>query len=426
MNAPAPRKLATFGTPVVSVLSGVTGSEATTARFALPAGTVTFLFTDIEGSTRLWQSHPEGMRIVVPEHYQLLAETFDRHGGVRPIEQGEGDSVLAAFSRATDALTAALEAQLALNSHQWLDGIELRVRMSLHTAEAQLRDEGNYFGVALSRGARIRGIAHGGQTLLSQSTRDLVLDRLPPGVELLDCGEHRLRDLGRPEHLYALAHPELPVDHRSLRSLDALPNNLPSQLTSFIGREDELEQLRRALAQTRLLTLTGGGGSGKTRLALQLAADALDSFQDGVWWVELAPVTDGELVGEAIAASMGVRTLPGATPLQSVRDHVAGQSVLVVLDNCEHLLDDCAKVTVALLESGPGVRVLATSRAPLDLGGETEWRVPPLSLPTELARQPVDALVQSDAVRLFIDRAVKVRPSFGVTNDNAPALAQIC
>ncbi|MHB8690034.1 MAG: ATP-binding protein [Solirubrobacteraceae bacterium] len=392
----------------------------------LPTGTVTFLLSDIEGSTRLWESAPDAMTQAVPAHYEILADAVGRHGGVRPVEQGEGDSVVGAFGRASDAVAAALDAQRRLLAQVWPGGIELRVRIALHTAEAQLRDEGNYFGVALSRCARIRAVAHGGQTLLSRAVHDLVVDRLAEGVTLIDCGEHRLRDLGRPEQVFALAHPDLLEQAGPLRSLDSLPNNLPSQLTSFVGRERELAELRKALGSARLLTLTGAGGSGKTRLALQLAAELVDGFKDGVWWVELAAYTDPELVGDAIAKAIGARTLPGASALQSVCAHLAHRSALVVLDNCEHLLEACMHATLALLESGPEVKVLATSRAPLGLGGETDWRVPALSLAAARTTEPIDAVTQSDAVRLFIERAIKVRSNFAVTNENAPAVAQIC
>jgi class 3 adenylate cyclase len=282
-------------------------SGATEATFVLPAGTVTFLLTDIEGSTRLWGSDPDAMAQAVPAHYALLSEAIGRHGGVRPVEQGEGDSVVAAFARASDALAAALEAQLALSGQAWPGGLELRVRMALHTAEAQLRDEGNYFGIALSRCARLRTIANGGQVLLSRAVHDLVVDRLPGGVSLVDLGTHRLRDLGRPEDVFALGHGDLPAAAEPLLSLDSLPNKLPDQLTSFVGRERELEEVAGALSATRMLTLTGAGGCGKTRLALQAAADALDRWPDGVWWVGLAPLAEGELIGSALADVLGVR-----------------------------------------------------------------------------------------------------------------------
>ena len=397
------------------------------SRFHLPAGTATFLLSDIEGSTRLWSEFGEAMGDAVADTYSILDRAIARHDGVRPVEQGEGDSVVGAFSRASDAVAAALEAQLQLHAHAWPGGLDLRVRIALHTADAQLRDEGNYFGLALSRCARLRAIARGGQTLLSRATRDLVVDALPEGVELVDCGVHRLRDLGRPEHVFALVHPDFGEEVGVLRSLDAFPNNLPDQLTSFVGRSHELAQLREALAETRLLTLTGAGGAGKTRLALQLAADALEQFADGAWWVDLAPVADPRLVGEVLAGALGVRPLPMMTPLQASCARLAGSRVLVVVDNCEHLLAACAEMTETLLRACPDVVVLATSRAPLGVGGETDWRVPSLSLPEpEDMREPLEVLGQYDAVRLFIERARKARSNFAVTSENAPAVAQVC
>jgi predicted ATPase/class 3 adenylate cyclase/DNA-binding CsgD family transcriptional regulator len=396
-------------------------------RFHLPAGTVTFLMSDIEGSTRLWSAFPQAMGSAVGDVYAIIDRAVTQYDGVRPVEQGEGDSVVGAFSRASDALAAALLAQRELRAFAWPDGIDLRVRIALHTADAQLRDDGNYFGLALSRCARLRAIASGGQTLLSRATRDLVVDHLPDGAELLDCGTHRLRDLGRPEHVFALVHEDLSDDFGSLRSLDTFPNNLPDQLTSFVGRAEELRALRNALRETRLLTLTGAGGAGKTRLALQLAADCVDLFADGAWWVDLAPVNDPQLVADAVANALGVRPLPSITALEASCAHLATSNTLVLLDNCEHLLHASGEVAETLLRSCPNVTVIATSRTSLGVAGESDWRVPSLSLPPrERERESVQALGQFDAVRLFIERARKARPNFVVTNENAPAVAQIC
>ena len=392
----------------------------------MPAGTVTFLMSDLDRSTRVWEAHPDAMDLAVSQHDEIVHDAVARHAGVRPVEQGEGDSVFAVFGRASDALQAALEAQRRLAAQPRPNGIEVSVRIALHTADAQPGDEGNHLAVATSRCAQIMAAARGGQILLSRATHDLVVDGLPTGVTLRDCGTHRLRDLGRPEQIFALQHPNVPAQTGPLPSVDALPNNLPSQLTSFVGRQRELAELRGALASTRLLTLTGAGGSGKTRLAWQLAADRLEGYPDGVWWVELAPLTDPELIGEVLVGALGVRVLPGATPLQSVCAGLASRSALVVLDNCEHLVEGSAQAAVALLDAGPRVKVLATSRTPLGVGGESDWRVPPLSLPTERESAPIDALVRSDAVQLFIERASKVRPSFGITNDNASAVARTC
>ena len=399
------------------------GPEAT---FAVPAGTVTFLLTDIEASTQLWERAASAMPGAVARHYEILDEAIAAHGGVRPVEQGEGDSVVGAFSRAGDALAAAVEAQRMLVAEPWPAGVELRVRMALHTGDAQLRDEGNYFGAAVIRCARLRSAAHGGQVLLSQATYDLVCDRLPENVELVDLGAHRLRDLGRAEHLWALAHPDLPVIDAPPRSLDALANNLPVELSSFVGRERELREVREKLVSTRLLTLTGAGGCGKTRMALQAAADAFDQFPEGVWWVELAAIVDPGLLGEAVAAAVGVRALPGRTATEAVLTHLHSRQALVVLDNCEHLLAACAELAGELLQGCREVSVMTTSREPLGLPGETSWRVPSLSLPVDHAPEPIETLRHSDAVKLFIERALQVRPNFAVTNDNAPAVAQVC
>jgi predicted ATPase/class 3 adenylate cyclase/DNA-binding CsgD family transcriptional regulator len=397
------------------------------SRFQVPAGTVTFLLTDIEGSTRLWARFPDAMASAVADCYAVLVGAIAGHDGVRPVEQGEGDSVVGAFSRASDALAAALQAQLELRSVAWPDALDLRVRIALHTADAQLRDEGNYFGLALSRCARLRAIVRGGQTVLSRTTRDLVVDRLPEDVELIDCGVHRLPDLGRPENVFALVHPDLDGEIGPLRSLDAFPNNLPDQLTTFVGRAEELAQLREVLGETRLLTLTGAGGAGKTRLALQLAADLLERFPDGVWWVDLAAVSDPQLVAEALAGVLGVRPLPGMTMLEACANYLTAGRALVALDNCEHLLPGSAEVVEGLLRACSELVVIATSRTPLGVPGETDWRVPPLSLPPpERRRDTLDAMGQFDAVRLFIERARKARPNFTVANDNAPAVAEIC
>ena len=397
------------------------------SRFHLPAGTVTFLLSDIEESTRLWARSPNAMAGAVADCYAILVRAIAEHDGVRPVEQGEGDSVVGAFSRASDALAAALQAQLELRSVAWPGALDLRVRIALHTADAQLRDEGNYFGLALSRCARLRAIARGGQTVLSRTTRDLIVDRLPDDVALIDCGVHRPRDLGRPENVFALMHPDLDVDVGPLRSLDAFPNNLPDQLTTFVGRAEELAQLREAIGETRLLTLTGAGGAGKTRLALQLAADLLERFPDGVWWVDLAPISDPQLVAEALAGVLGVRPLPGMTMVDACANYLSSARALVALDNCEHLLSGSAEVAEALLHACSELVVIATSRTPLGVAGETDWRVPPLSLPPpERRRDTLEAVGQFDAVRLFIERARKARPNFAVTNENAPAVAEIC
>ncbi len=392
--------------------------------FALPVGTVTFLLTDIEASTRQWEDRADAMGAAVARHYEILSEAIAGNAGVRPVEQGEGDSVVGAFARPSDAVAAALEAQRGFFAEDF--AVPMRVRIAVHTGQAQLRDEGNYFGQAVNRCARLRSIAHGGQVLLSRATRDLVVDFLPEDITLQDLGAHRLRDLARPEHVYQLCHPDLPAEFESLRSLDALPNNLPLQLTSFVGREREVRDIRNVFADTRLLTLIGSGGCGKTRLALQVAADLVDEYPDGVWWVELAPVTDHGLVAGAAAIALRVKEVPGQPLVDTLIHHLRERRTLIVLDNCEHLIGACASLVDTLVRACPGVNVLATSREPLGVEAETPWRVPSLTLPDEASPPRLEAMTQYEAVRLFVERAVKARPNFVVTNENAPAVAQIC
>ena len=378
----------------------------------LPTGTVTFLLTDLEASTRLWEDSGEVAAVAIARHYQLLEAAIALHGGVRPLEQGEGDSVVAAFTTASDALAAALDVQRAFSEEPWPEGRELRVRIALHTGEAHLRDAANYFGPTIIRCARLRSIAHGAQTLLSDATRDLVVDQLAPGITLRDLGSHRLKDLGRPERVWQLCHADLANDFPPLRSLDALPNNLPVQLSTFVGRDEELAQVGDALKRSRLVTLTGSGGCGKTRLALQVAAEVADRHDDGVWWVELAPVSRPELVAHAVAAALGLREEHGRPLEETLAEQLRDTATLLVLDNCEQVLDAAARLVDGLLAAAPGLKVLATSREPLGIPGELGWRVPPLD--------------EASAVLLFVDRAQQVRPTFAPTPAEIAVLAQIC
>ena len=406
------------------LIGAVMGQSATGgSTFAVPPGTITFLLTDVDGSARRREHGPTA----IARYRGILDEAIARHGGMPPIEQGEGGNVLAAFTRARDAVAAALDAQREVLAEVWPDGAAPRLRMALHTGNAQLRDEVGYFSAAVTRCTRLCAVAHGGQVLLSSATGELVADHLPHGAELVNLGMHRLRDLGRAERVFALGHPDLPGGVAPPRSLDQLPNNLPVQLTSFVGRGLELAELDELLTSTCLLTLTGAGGCGKTRLALQLAADVLDRYPHGIWWLELAPLSDPVLIESALATTVGVRPLPGQTPLDAAVFHLAGQRVLVLLDNCEHVLEPCGRLVDDLLHGCPDITVMATSREPLGLGGETTWRVPSLSLPpTERASGAAQSLGHSDAARLFVERAVKVRPNFALTEDSAPHIARIC
>ena len=391
----------------------------------LPTGTVTFLFTDIEGSARLWDEHPEEMRTALARHEALLHEATAAHEGY--VFKTVGDAFCVAFGRATDALAAALDGQRALQAEPWGAVGALKVRMALHTGEAQERG-GDYFGPPLNRCSRLLNAGHGGQVLLSRTAAQLVCEALPAQAALKPLGEHRLRDLTQPEDIFQLGHPDLPCDFPPLRSLAAFSHNLPLQLTSLIGREQELQELQRLLGTTRLLTLTGTAGAGKTRLALQLGADLLEDYPDGVWLTELAALTVPSLVPQAGLGALGLREEPGRTLTDTLTDSLRPKRALLILDNCEHLVEACARLAETLLRSCPEVRLLATSREALRAEGETVWRVPSLTVPDrEPARlPPPERLTQYGAVQLFIERAVAARPEFRVTNENAPAVAEIC
>jgi predicted ATPase/class 3 adenylate cyclase len=390
----------------------------------LPAGTVTFLFTDIEGSTTLLQRLGDRRYAeVLEEHRRLLRIAFEEGNG--PEVDRQGDAFLVAFSRAREAVGAAVAAQRALMKHPWPEGASLSVRMGLHTGEP-LSGTADYVGLDVHRAARICSAGHGGQILVSQAVEILATPDLPPGVSLQDLGRHRLRDLRDPEHLFQVVHADLAADFPPLKSLNARPNNLPIQLTSFIGREREKSEVRRLLSTSRCLALTGSGGAGKTRLALQVAAEALEAFPDGVWLVELAALSSPNLVPKAVASALGVSEQPGRALTEALRDALRGKSVLVVLDNCEHLVAACAYLADALLRACPNLRILTTSREALGVTGETVWRVPSLSVPDPQHLPPLDRFKEYDAVRLFIDRAMASDPQFAVTRSNAPAVAQVC
>jgi predicted ATPase/class 3 adenylate cyclase/Tfp pilus assembly protein PilF len=388
-----------------------------------PTGTVTFLFTDIEGSARLWEEQPEAMREALVRHEGLLHEAIGAHQGY--VFKLMGDQFCVAFGRPTDALASALGGQRALQAEPWEVG-PLKVRMALHTGEAEARG-GDYFGPPLNRCARLLAAGHGGQVLLSHTAAHLVRDALPEGAQLRPLGEHRLRDLTQPEDISQLLHPDLPSDFPPLRSLAAFAHNLPLQLTSFVGREEEVAEVKRLLRSTRLLTLTGTGGAGKTRLALQVGADLLDGYPDGVWLVELAALTEAPLIPQAVLSALGLREEPQRPLTDTLVDSLRPKHALLILDNCEHVVQASAELAEQLLRSCPQVRILATSREVLRAEGEAVWRVPSLSLPSrEAETPPVEQLTQYEAVRLFIDRAIAANSQFQVTNDNAPAVAEVC
>lgn len=380
-------------------------SEAMNAP--LPTGTVTLLLADVQGSTQLWEAQPAEMTVAIANLDRMLADLVAVHSGVRPLEQGEGDSFVIAFSRASDAVTCALALQRAPLA-------PLRLRIGVHTGEVQLRDENNYVGPAINRTARLRDLAHGGQTVLSGTTSDLVADTLTDGAWLSDLGTHALRDLPRPERVVQLCHPDLCNEFPPRRKREAaVAQHFPAQLTSFVGREAEMGEVREIVVRNKLVTLTGAGGVGKTRLAIQVAALLASDFADGAWYVDLAPLTDPELVPIATARSLGLPDQPGSSPEKSLLQFIGDRQMLVVLDNCEHLLDASADLTGALLGGCPRLTVLSTSREPIGISGEVTWRVPSLSL-------------ADDAVRLFFDRAARARPGFTVNDDNSAAVHEIC
>ena len=395
-------------------LASMTGIDAAPVNWSdlgvselVPTGTVTLLLADVEGSTRLWETQPDEMTAAFANLDRALAKAVDAHGGVRPIEQGEGDSFVIAFGRASDAVACALALQRAALA-------PIRLRIGLHTGEVQLRDEANYIGPTINRTARIRDLAHGGQTVLSGTTTDLVCERLPADAWLAELGSHSVRDLPRPERVVQLCHPEIRNEFPPLRTAKSpRSHNLPAQLTSFIGREKQLDEVSRLLLENRLVTLTGAGGAGKTRLAVEAAAALSEAFTDGVWWVDLAAIADPSVVSITVARTLGLPDQPGRSPLETVQRFVGDRETLLLLDNCEHLLDACGDMITRLLNACGQLTILTTSREPIAVSGEVTWRVPSLSL-------------HDEAVALFTERAQRARPTFHAAGDDIDLVAEIC
>ena len=387
------------------------------------SGLVTFLFTDIEGSSRLWETDPERMRPALARHDALIRGAVTRHHGT--VVKMLGDGVHAAFEDPRDAVEAILEMQLAMLAAPSDGGLALKIRSGLHCGAVERRD-GDYFGSAVNRAARIMSSAHGGQVLLTQSVVAMLADRMPADTSLRDLGLVRLRDLTSPEHVFQLQHPRLRKDFPALRSLEATPNNLPQQVTSFIGRERELAEVRRLFGTTRLLTLLGAGGIGKTRVALHAAAEVMDDFPDGVWFIDLAPQSDATLVPQIVASALGVKEDPGHTLTDALVAYVKDKRTLLVFDNCEHLVYACADLATTLLRAGARVKILAASREPLRIAGETTFPIPALAVPDTRAKIATETLQHFEATRLFIERASAANPSFEVTDRNTPAIVDIC
>jgi predicted ATPase/class 3 adenylate cyclase len=388
-------------------------------------GTVTLLFTDIEGSTRLLHQLGDRYVALLDDHHRLLDAAASGRGGRRV--DAAGDGLFYSFESARGAVQASVEAQRAVLAHPWPDGVAVRSRMGLHTGEPIASGAG-YVGMDVHRAARICAAGHGGQILASESVRSLIGGSLPDDVTLRDLGEHRLKDLASPERLHQVLAPGLPADFPAIKSLDTLPNNLPRQLSEFIGREGEVETVVARLGEGSVVTLTGPGGVGKTRLALEVGARMIDAFPDGVWLVELAALVDPALVAEAVVAALRIRQPPGADARDVVTEWLASRRALLVIDNCEHVLDAVVDLADALLHRCSELTVLATSREAMGIAGESIVHVPSMSVPADAGggRVAIEEVAACDAVRLFVDRARGADPAFAVSETNAAAIAEIC
>lgn len=376
-----------------------------------PSGTVTFLFTDIQGSTRLWQEKPQAMSVSHERHDTILRAAIESNHGY--VFQIVGDSFSAAFHNATDGLRAILSAQRGLQAETWGETGAIKVRMGLHTGTAEILADGKYEGYAtIASTQRVMSAAHGGQTLLTQTTYELLQNTLPDGVILRDMGEYRLKDLRAPLRLYQVNVPDLPHEFPPIKSLDTQPNNLPAQLTTFIGREKEIAEIKASLNSARLVTLTGSGGTGKTRLSIEVGTQVLANFSNGVWLIELAPLSDPAQIIPALAQAFGLQELPFNPLANIVADYLRDKKLLLILDNCEHLIAACARLANDLLHQCTGLRILASSREALGIAGEVAYRTP--------------SLADSESTQLFVDRARAANSKFSLTDSSASSVAQIC
>lgn len=396
---------------------------------------VCFVLTDVEGSTRLWERDAPTMSRAMARHDQLIQQAVHDHGGKVVRERGEGDSSFSVFTDATAATAAALDIQLNLAREPWTAGAEIRVRAAVHVGDADYRD-GDYYGSAVNRCARLRSLAAGGQTVISTATQAQIVQRMPQEAFLIDLGSHRLKDLAEPERVYQLSHPGLPSEFPDLRGLETVPNNLPVQLTTFVGRAAEVPALVELVRTERLVTLTGAGGCGKTRLALEVAATSSDDYDGGVWFVDLSAIRDPALVAASTAAILGIRENASAQAggdgenaaglARAVVESLAGQRALLVFDNCEHVIEATAALVREILAVTHLVKVVSTSREILDVPGEAVWRVPSLAVPDPQNPPSLDLLLNYDAVRMFVERSQHQAPGFRLTSENATAVIQIC
>ena len=398
-------------------------SRGTVDAVALPSGTVAFMFTDIEGSTVRWDRNPAAMQEALRRHDALMRTVIEAEGG--HVFKTIGDAFCAVFRRVDDAVRAALEAQRVLAETDFSEVDGVRVRMAVHVGTSDERD-GDYFGPALNRVARLLAIGHGGQVLLSGTAADMLAGHLPPGVELLDLGDHRLKDLSARERVFQLNRSGLQADFPKLRSIAGFETNLPQQLSSFVGRENDLADIERLVEESRLVTLFGAGGLGKTRCAQQIGAGFLERFGDGVWFVDLAPLSDSALVANEIATVFGVNELPNRPMLDTLTAHLERKHALLLLDNCEHVIGQAAKTTAAILAGCPKIKIVATSREPLKIAGEVVYRMPALSVPVRGGELAAEDALTYGAIALFDDRARAAGHAFRLTADNAPVVAEIC
>ena len=388
-----------------------------------PSGLVTLLFTDIEGSTKAWEAHPQEMKMALARHDEIERSTIEGADGY--VFKTVGDAFCAAFQHAPTALAVAVAIQRSLADEPWPDVTPIRVRMALHSGSCEERG-GDYFGPVVNRAARLEAVAHGGQVVISRLTSELVGEHLPEKVTLRDLGDHRLKDLGRPERVFQVCTDGLPIEFAPLRSLDnpGLRHNLAEQVSSFVGRDREVAHVRGLLGSARLVTLAGPGGVGKTRLALQAAAESLDGSGDGVWFVDLAPIVDPALVPGSVAKVLWVREEAGRPVTETLAEALRERKILVVLDNCEQVVQAAALLAERLIARCPRVAMLATSREPLGIAGEHVFRVPSLTVPS--ADDDLVALAGSEAVRLFVERASQQKAGFSLDADNASIIARLC
>lgn len=389
----------------------------------IPSGLVTFLFTDIVGSTKLAQRNNDAYLSALDKHHEILYEIIDANNGF--VFKIIGDSFCSAFSNSIDAVNAAVKSQIKLHSIDWKD-TEIKVRMGIHSGEAEFINK-DYTGyVTLSRTHRIMSIAQGGQILITRDVFETVKDKPEYGFSFKDFGERKLKDIIIPEHIYQIVSEGMINDFPPLKSLDARQNNLPIPVSRFVGRRKEIEEIKQLFAKIRLLSLTGAGGTGKTRLAVQLAAELIDEFENGIWIIEFSPVTDPDLVVKEISTVLNLKEDPGTDGLSALRDFLKDKSILLIFDNCEHLLNRCAQVSETLLSFCTKLKIISTSRESFNILGETIYRIPPLSMPDNIKKQSFESLSGYESVKLFADRAISVNPDFTLTNENIYAVAELC